>query len=67
MATHTLHMTDGGILSRPVAVNGQLENREHLCLTLSFNHNIIAGALAARFIQRLKALIEAGAGLPEET
>jgi len=65
VATHTLNITVGGIVSRPVAVNGQLENREHLCLTLSFDHDIIDGAPAARFIQRLKELIEAGAGLPK--
>jgi pyruvate/2-oxoglutarate dehydrogenase complex dihydrolipoamide acyltransferase (E2) component len=38
---------------------------EYLCMTLSFDHTIIDGAPAARFIQRLKDLIESGYGLCE--
>jgi pyruvate/2-oxoglutarate dehydrogenase complex dihydrolipoamide acyltransferase (E2) component len=64
---HTLGVTVGGIVSRPVVKDGQLENREHLCLTVSFDHDIIDGAPAARFIQRFKELVESGSGLFEET
>jgi len=63
---HTLTITVGGIVSRPVVNNAQLENREHLCLTVSFDHDIIDGAPAARFIQRFKELVESGSGLFEE-
>ena len=41
-------------------LNGQLENREYLCVTISLDHDIVDGAPAARFIQRLKELVESG-------
>jgi pyruvate/2-oxoglutarate dehydrogenase complex dihydrolipoamide acyltransferase (E2) component len=63
---HTLAITIGGIVSRPVVHNAQLENREHLCLTISFDHDIIDGAPAARFTQRFKELVESGSGLFEQ-
>ena len=63
IATHTLNITIGGIVSRPHVASGQIENREHLCLTVSFDHDIIDGAPAARFIQWFKELIESGSGL----
>ncbi|HXZ03819.1 MAG TPA: 2-oxo acid dehydrogenase subunit E2 [Ktedonobacteraceae bacterium] len=37
--------------------------RDYLSLTLSFNHDLIDGAPAARFTQRLEDLIENGYGL----
>jgi pyruvate/2-oxoglutarate dehydrogenase complex dihydrolipoamide acyltransferase (E2) component len=63
LAGYTLTVTIGGIGCRPSIYNGQLENREYLCLTVSFDHDIIDGAPAARFIQRFKELIESGSGL----
>jgi len=65
LAGYTLTITIGGIVNRPGICNGQLENREHLCLTVSFDHDIIDGAPAARFIQRFKGLVESGSGLVE--
>jgi pyruvate/2-oxoglutarate dehydrogenase complex dihydrolipoamide acyltransferase (E2) component len=62
---HTLQITLGGIAEKPSLVNGQLENREYLCVTISLDHDIIDGAPAARFIQRLKELIESSYGLGE--
>jgi pyruvate/2-oxoglutarate dehydrogenase complex dihydrolipoamide acyltransferase (E2) component len=41
----------GGIVQRPVLRNGELENHEHLCLTVTFNHDIVDGAPAARFLK----------------
>ncbi|MFN2169360.1 MAG: 2-oxo acid dehydrogenase subunit E2, partial [Anaerolineae bacterium] len=38
-------------------------NREHLCLTVTFDHDIVDGAPAARFIQRFVTLVQTGAGL----
>jgi pyruvate/2-oxoglutarate dehydrogenase complex dihydrolipoamide acyltransferase (E2) component len=58
-------VTVGGIGEKPGVVDGRIEIREYLCLTLSFDHDIIDGAPAARFAQRLKALIESGYGLQE--
>lgn len=58
IASHTLNITVGGIAHRPCLVGNQVENREHLCITVSFDHDIIDGAPASRFIQRFKDLIE---------
>jgi pyruvate/2-oxoglutarate dehydrogenase complex dihydrolipoamide acyltransferase (E2) component len=65
VTNHTLQITLGGIAEKPTFVNGQVENREHLCVTITLDHDIIDGAPAARFIQRLKELIESGFGLGE--
>ncbi|UCH10759.1 MAG: 2-oxo acid dehydrogenase subunit E2 [Fidelibacterota bacterium] len=62
---HTLTITVGGIVNRPCLNNGRLEDREHLCLTVSFDHDIIDGAPAARFIHQFKELVENGSGLFE--
>ena len=58
VSNHTLQITLGGITTRPVLVNGQLENHQYLCVTISFDHDIVDGAPAARFAQTLKKLIE---------
>ncbi len=58
VASHTLNVTIGGIVDRPVLLDGQLQNRQHLCLTLSFDHDIVDGAPATRFIRQLKRQIE---------
>lgn len=60
IATHTLNVTIGGIVNRIVEQNNQFEQRQHLCLSLSFDHDIIDGAPAARFIRHLKRTIESG-------
>lgn len=62
----TLQITLGGIAEKPGVVNGQIEIREYLCVTISIDHDIVDGAPAARFIQRLKELIEGGFGLTED-
>ncbi|MCL5611788.1 MAG: 2-oxo acid dehydrogenase subunit E2 [Chloroflexi bacterium] len=64
--SQTLGITVGGIVSRPCVNDAQLENKEHLCLTISFDHEIIDGAPAARFVRRFKELVESGSGLFEE-
>src|SRR5215472_6077342 len=61
--TPTLMITVGGIGEKPGVVDGQIAIREYLSLTISVDHNIIDGAPAARFAQRLKELIESGYGL----
>jgi hypothetical protein len=48
--THaTVSVAVGSIVLRPVMTEGRIEEREHLCLTVSFNHDLIDGAPAARF------------------
>lgn len=58
-------VTVGGIGHRPVLVDGELENRDHLSLTISVDHDIIDGAPAARFVERFRQLAEEGYGLAE--
>jgi pyruvate/2-oxoglutarate dehydrogenase complex dihydrolipoamide acyltransferase (E2) component len=60
-----LSLVLGGIAKKPGVVDGRIEIREYLCLTISFDHDIIDGAPAARFAQQLKDLIESGFGLDE--
>ncbi len=62
---YTLAIAVGGISERPALVDGRLEAHEFLSITLSFDHDIVDGAPAARFTQRLKELIENGYGLLE--
>lgn len=63
---HTLGLTIGGIAERPGLIDGKLSPREHLCLTVSFDHDIVDGAPAARFAQALRGLVESAYGLPDE-
>jgi len=65
MVSHALSITVGGIVHRPCVTDARLEDREHLCLTISFDHDIIDGAPAARFIQQFKEWVESGNGLFE--
>jgi pyruvate/2-oxoglutarate dehydrogenase complex dihydrolipoamide acyltransferase (E2) component len=60
---HTLTVTVGGIAEKPALVDGQLVNREYLCVTLSIDHLIVDGAPAARFAQSFKELVESAYGL----
>lgn len=61
----SLMVTVGGIGEKPVGVDGQIALREYLCLTISFDHELVDGAPAARFTRRLKELIESGYGLED--
>lgn len=58
VSSHTLQLTLGGIAKRPALIEGRLENREYLSVTISLDHDSVDGAPAARFIQRLKELVE---------
>jgi len=53
----------GSIIEKPVAVGGQVEIRPRMALTLSFDHRLVDGAPAARFLQRVKHLINNPLGL----
>lgn len=63
---HTLAVTLGGIAKKQVVVDGQAEMREMLSVTVSFDHDIVDGAPAARFTQQFTELIERGYGLVEQ-
>lgn len=62
---HTLSVTLGGITERPVVANGEIVIREMMSLTVTFDHDVVDGAPAARFADHFKSLIESGHGLPE--
>jgi pyruvate/2-oxoglutarate dehydrogenase complex dihydrolipoamide acyltransferase (E2) component len=65
-AMHSLDLVVGGIAWKPAVVEGRIEPREILNLTVVFDHDVIDGAPAARFARRLVELIESGYGLHED-
>jgi pyruvate/2-oxoglutarate dehydrogenase complex dihydrolipoamide acyltransferase (E2) component len=65
LSSETLTVTLGGIGQKPRLVEGQIQEREFLSLTVSFDHDIVDGGPAARFAQRFKELLESGFGLKE--
>lgn len=64
--TQSLALVVGGIAWKPVVLDGRVEPREMLSLTIMFDHDIVDGAPAARFTRRLVELIESGYGLDED-
>jgi pyruvate/2-oxoglutarate dehydrogenase complex dihydrolipoamide acyltransferase (E2) component len=48
----------GSSTRKPVAVGKEIQIREMLNMTLVFNHDIVDGAPAARFINELRSLVE---------
>ena len=59
----TLGLFVGGISWKPTVVDGRIEPREILSLTVAFDHDIVDGGPATRFVCRLVELIESGTGL----
>ena len=55
----------GGIASKPGVIDGYIAVREYLNLTISFDHDIVDGAPAARFVRGLTDSIERAAVLEE--
>ena len=60
---HTLSIVIGGITVRPALFAGQLVEREWLQLTVSVDHDVVDGAPAARFVNRLRGLLTTADGL----
>jgi len=48
----------GRIKARPAVVEGELCVRQTMWLSLTFDHRLVDGAPAARFLQRIKQLVE---------
>lgn len=48
----------GGVEDKPVVVNGELEVRKRLRVTMSCDHRVIDGATGAKFLQTVRRLIE---------
>jgi pyruvate/2-oxoglutarate dehydrogenase complex dihydrolipoamide acyltransferase (E2) component len=60
LTSATVTVAIGGIAERAAVVDGDLEEREHLCLTVSFDHDIVDGAPAARFVSRFAQVLRSG-------
>ena len=74
LTIYPIGLTVGGLSRRPRVVadredpegrGERIEPRDCLSLTLSFDHDVIEGAPAARFAVRLAKLIESAAGLEQ--
>ena len=61
---YTLQLTVGGISRKPRLVDGELATREFLHLTVTFDHDVVDGGPATRFVRRLGELIEDAHGIP---
>lgn len=61
----SLSLVVGSINLKPAVVEGRIEPREILNLTVLFDHDVVDGAPATRFVGRLVELIESGYGLSE--
>jgi pyruvate/2-oxoglutarate dehydrogenase complex dihydrolipoamide acyltransferase (E2) component len=58
IVSNTLTITLGGIETKPGFIDGHVEPREYLCMTVSFDHDIVDGVPAARFASRLRQIAE---------
>ena len=74
LTIYPISLTIGGISRRPRVISGgadpeqrgeRIVPRDCLSLTLSFDHDVIDGAPAARFAARLTKLIESAAELEQ--
>jgi pyruvate/2-oxoglutarate dehydrogenase complex dihydrolipoamide acyltransferase (E2) component len=63
LSNHTLEIILGGISQKPRLIKGQPENRDIMDVTISVDHDIIDGAPGARFVKRLRQLVETGEGI----
>jgi pyruvate/2-oxoglutarate dehydrogenase complex dihydrolipoamide acyltransferase (E2) component len=62
---YTVQVTVGGISEKPRLVDGDLSTREFLHLTVTFDHDVVDGGPATRFVRRFGELVEAAHGLAE--
>lgn len=62
----TVLISVGSINNKVVEVDGGFVSREHLCITASFDHDIVDGAPAARFLSRFAEVVKSGEILQKE-
>ena len=67
ISIHPVAFALGSIAKKPGVVKGKIEICEYLSLTVLFDHDVTDGAPVARFIRRLKELLEMGYALEIET
>jgi pyruvate dehydrogenase E2 component (dihydrolipoamide acetyltransferase) len=60
----TVIATVGGVVDRAVVRDGQVVVRPMLPMTLSFDHGVVDGGPASRFVETLRELTESAAALP---
>jgi pyruvate/2-oxoglutarate dehydrogenase complex dihydrolipoamide acyltransferase (E2) component len=48
----------GGIEKRPIVINDAIAIRSMVCLSLSFDHRVIDGAVADRFMVKIKEKLQ---------
>lgn len=60
---HPLAFAAGSVIKKPGVVDGNIEVREYLYMTVAVDHDIIDGAPAVRALSKLTDLIEQGYGL----
>ena len=65
LAPLTLIATVGGVAERPAVRDGVIQARAMLPLTVTFDHAVVDGAPAARFIDTLRELTETAAVLDD--
>lgn len=63
--SHPLAFAVGGITEVPRIKDNKFKIHEYLTITVLFNHDVVDGAPATRFINRLKNLIESNYGLDD--
>jgi pyruvate/2-oxoglutarate dehydrogenase complex dihydrolipoamide acyltransferase (E2) component len=61
MTMMSLEVVIGGMTQRPRVVDGQIEARDVLDLTIAIDHNVVDGAPATRFAAGLREIIETAA------
>jgi pyruvate/2-oxoglutarate dehydrogenase complex dihydrolipoamide acyltransferase (E2) component len=65
--TATVLVTIGSISNKVIEIDGKYESREHLAVTVSFDHNIVDGAPASRFMNQFIETIKNGKVLQNES
>jgi pyruvate/2-oxoglutarate dehydrogenase complex dihydrolipoamide acyltransferase (E2) component len=58
--TSTVLITVGGISEKIIQTAEGIMAKEHICITVSFDHNIVDGAPAARFMKQFSETIKNG-------
>ncbi len=66
LAYHSVGLLVGGIAETPLAYQGSIALRECLYVTLTFDHDIVDGAPAARFARTFSELVESASALNDE-
>jgi pyruvate/2-oxoglutarate dehydrogenase complex dihydrolipoamide acyltransferase (E2) component len=61
----SLSLVVGSMAWKPAVIDGRIVPREMLNVTVMFDHDIVDGAPATRFVKRFVELVESGYGLDE--